>query len=625
MAVINPPELPAFIVNGNKDHKYVLTYSNKWVSELKQSRRVKGESVGRAIPVAGEDGCYELQFNDDFVAKYPELEQFKVLRHKGGKLEFKPIDSEKFTLEDRCKVQKLHGGATWALQQIIAGTPFQRALKRTFPHQALDRKLLSLAYFLVVEQDSSLSHYEEFAERTYLPYQRPLSGSAISKILKSVFQDDTERFFKNLHEEYRKEDKEHKGLDGHDFYALDSTSISTTADIASAEFGHSKDGLPIPQVNVLMIVDQKTGLPCYYRQISGSVPDVLTVRNTIADLTRIGVNANSVIMVSDRGYTSADNISDYLRNDFSFICNCKVNAEGFAHDYAMENYADLLNWDNGIAFLGQTCKTLKVNWRYERMPVDGKRKLNKDSEWVYVHIYYDEKINAEHTHNLKDNLLKYVELYNKEPKSLSALAMQYIDLYTVQHDGRASISMSKVNKALKLKGVRVLISNVISDPVEAYMAYENRNHVEYAFNAIKSRLKCNRVRVHSYESFNSKLFLQMLASFILTLVRHRVKHWNDVALSDKNKYKVMYDSDCKLLAKLDNIMMTRFKGGWYFDEITKKKAELFKIMGVQVPSTAQEALLDELGATDAPPPEVTVDPEDDNPVATIMKECQETL
>lgn len=622
MAVINPPELPAFIVNGSKDHKYVLTYSNKWVSELKQSRRVKGESVGRAIPVDGMEGCYELQFNADFVAKYPELEQFKVLRHKGGKLEFKPVDSERFTLEDRCKVQKLHGGATWALQQIITGTPFHKALKRTFPHQALDRKLLSLAYFLVMEQDSSLSHYEEFAERTYLPYQAPLTGSAISKILKSVSHDDIERFFKNLHEEYRKQDKEHKGLDGHNFYALDSTSISTSASISSAEYGHSKDGLPIPQINVLMIVDQKTGLPCYYRQISGSIPDVLTVRNTIADLTRIGVNANSVIMVSDRGYTSADNISDYLRNDFSFICNCKVNAEGFAHDYAMENYADLLNWDNGIAFLGQTCKTLRVNWRYERMPIEGKRNLYKDSDLVYVHIYYDEKINAEHTHTLKTNLLKYVELYNREPKKLSATEMQFIDLYTEQHDGRASICMSKVNKALKLKGVRVLISNVVSDPVEAYMAYENRNHVEYAFNTIKSRLKCNRARVHSYESFNSKLFLQMLASFIFTMIRHRVKNWNDVAKSNKNKYTVMYDSDCKLVAKLDNIMMTRFRDGWYFDEITKKKAELFKIIGVPVPTTAQEGTLDDIIYDNDPS---TEDPVNDDPLAPIQGNESEVL
>lgn len=585
MATITPPSLPPLIINGSKSHKYVMTYTNTWNSELKQSRRSKGTSVGKAIAVEGREGCYELIFNEDFVAKNPGLEQFKVFRCKGGKLEFKVIDEENKTLDTVRAVKKLHGGATWSLQQLIKDSAFRRALKRVFSRQALDRKLLSLAYYLVLNADSALCNYEEFAECTWLPYQKPLTGSATSRILNSISDDDIARFLTVLHEEYRKENKD--GLNKHTFYAFDSTSITTQAEIATAAFGHNKDLVPLPQVNILMLVDQKTGLPVYYRQFDGSVPDVKTVRNTIADLARLQITKSSIVLVSDKGYTSTENIDDYLRNNISFICNCRVNANGFAKELALENYAELLDWRNGSSFLGQTVKTIRTQWRYESMPVDGKRALKKDHAPVYVHIYYDEKINQDCCRVLKENLLKIVEKFNTTPKLISKAEQQYIDLYTELKDGKAEIQMYKVNNALKLKGVRVLISDTISDPIEAYVAYEDRNQVEYAFNTIKSRLSCNRVRVHSYEQFNSKIFLQVLASFIAITVRQKVKDWNAKAIKNKAQYNVVYDSDYKLLAKLNNVMMTSFKDGWYFDEIVGKKRELFTILNVPIPSAEQ--------------------------------------
>lgn len=603
MAVISTPTLPALIINGTKTKKYVMTYTNTWNSELKQSRRTKGKSVGKAVAVEGKDGCYELFFNEDFIAEYPELEQFRVFKYRGGKLEFKVIDEENKTLETVRAVKKLHGGASWALQQLIRDTALRRALARVFSHHALDRKLLSLAYYLVLNSDSALCNYEEFAECTWLPYQRPLTGNAISRILKGISDDDISRFFTVLHEEYRKENKE--GLNDHTFFAFDSTSITTQADVATAAFGHNKDLVPLPQVNVLMLVDQKSGLPVYYRQFDGSVPDVKTVRNTIADLTRLEIIKSSIVLVSDKGYTSTENIDDYLRNNISFICNCRVNAKGFARELALENYAALLDWRNGISFLGQTVKTVRTTWRYDSMPIEGKRTLKKDEAPVYVHIYFDEKINQDCCRILKENLLKIVEKFNTAPKLITKTEKQYIDLYTEVKDGKAEIQMFKVNNALKLKGIRVLISDLIDDPIEAFMAYEERNKVEYAFNTIKSRLSCNRVRVHSYEQFNSKLFLQMLASYVAIIVRQRVKEWNAKATKNKAQYNVVYDSDYKLLAKLNNVMMTKFKDGWYFDEIVGKKRELFSILNVAIPSAEQSVNEDKLDTTEANEKKIT--------------------
>ena len=55
--------------------------------------------------------------------------------------------------------------------------------------------------------------------------------------------------------------------------------------------------------------------------------------------------------------------------------------------------------------------------------------------------------------------------------------------------------------------------------------------------------------------------------------------------NEKQNYRLHYDSDHKLLAKLNNIYMTRFKDGWIFDEVVGKKKELFKILNLPLPTS----------------------------------------
>lgn len=157
--------------------------------------------------------------------------------------------------------------------------------------------------------------------------------------------------------------------------------------------------------------------------------------------------------------------------------------------------------------------------------------------------------------------------------------------YTQEADGKPVINMSRIDKKLRYAGVRVLVSDAIADPLECSVAYEERNEVEYAFNTLKSRLSCNRTGVHSTRAWDGRLFLEVLATAINSMVRARVRLYNETAV--KNKYRVHYDSDGKLLAKLNNVYMTKFSDGWIFDEVVGKKKELFKILNVPVPSAEQ--------------------------------------
>lgn len=81
------------------------------------------------------------------------------------------------------------------------------------------------------------------------------------------------------------------------YLALDSTSISThSLKLAKSAYGHNKDGDDLPQINVLLVVDQNTGEPVYYRAYNGNVPDFFTVKHFLQEQARIKLDENAVFV-----------------------------------------------------------------------------------------------------------------------------------------------------------------------------------------------------------------------------------------------------------------------------------------------------------------------------------------
>lgn len=605
MPVIATPELPRLIVNGSGNYKYVFTYQNHWDKDSKRAKRGKGDtqSVGRFVLDKNKPDMGEIVFNEEFKEKYPALEHLRVFRHKGGKLEFKPIDEELHNLIKPGEIVKLHGGATWALNQIVSETPLGRALKAVFPEYKAYLRILSLVYFIVVTEQRTLSNYEEFAECTWLPYGRGMTSGAVSRLLGKITQTKISKFLTKLNEEYQRDAGD--SIVEQRYLALDSTSITSYSEnIASVDWGKNKDLIEAPQTNVLLIVDQKTGAPVYYRNFDGNVPDIMTVRNTLAGLALHKIPTENVILVADRGYGSVSNFEDMFRNDMSFVFNTRRNICSAITDVVDEHYAELLDWNHGLSFIKQNAVTVPLNWRYDRFPVPGKKKQNKDVVKVYVHIYYNKAINDEAALRLKTQLTAAVTADATQPDKLTAAQKKLINKYTTVDGDKRKISMKAVDETLRYAGVRVLVSDAISDAQECAVAYEERNQVEYAFNRLKAELNCNRTGVHSTRNWDGKLFLEILATAVLGMVRARVKLYNETASANKKAYRVHYDSDHKLLAKLNNVYMTRFDAGFMFDEIAGKRKELFKILNVPVPSVEQLVTQEAAADEPAPPDEV---------------------
>lgn len=589
MAIVNTPKLPPLLFKISRAQTYVCTYKNKWDSNLQQSIRLKGQgkTVGKIIG-GGLEGV--IEWYDDFLEQYPELYSLKTERLKNNKfksakqakyyLKFTPIqkddmEEELLYVRKPVDVKQLNAGATWLLDNVVANTPLSKALNAVFNHHFQSQKLLSLAYFKALLPDNAMFLYEHFARDTRLPFHRPLSISSITRLFQNIKTNDIDRFLCKLNElSIEVEDNDSSNI----YYALDSTSISTySKNLTDANWGHNKDGDNLEQINVLFLVNQKTGLPLYYRYYSGSTPDVSTVSHILKDYARMGLNRKA-ILVADRGYSSIKNINKLYQDNQSFILNMKV---GFSlcKQCIVENLSKLTSLTTVDARIGQSVVTFKANWRFPLNCNHNTKYPPRDNAPIYIHLYLDHDMRYSAEANFRNRLANIRELQRQYPEvPLSTEDSDFLNKYTkVDNDGTLLMNHEAFFEYMLTKGIRVLVSDVVSDPIEAYRAYQERNEAEVSFSKYKEYAGAKRLNISSDKSLRGKMFVLFLSCSILCMLRSRMRNCQD------NGVKLPYDSVSQILASLSEVKQTIFQEGGYFSEVVGKNKQILEALNIPFP------------------------------------------
>ena len=164
-----------------------------------------------------------------------------ICERKGKDYVFTPMNEGGFTLSQAMEVKQLHAGATWALDQLVVQSPIGEALKTAFPQRRDYLKVLSIAYFIILNQDNNISKYPTFAEATRLPWGAPLHPSSIGRIFRKIKKQQIEKYFSALQEGLIEQKREVRDDDKLTL-ALDPTSISSYANkLPNVERGRNKD------------------------------------------------------------------------------------------------------------------------------------------------------------------------------------------------------------------------------------------------------------------------------------------------------------------------------------------------------------------------------------------------
>ena len=495
------PKLPPILVNKAGSVYYVYTYKNVWDRELKRSKRGESKKIGKILG-GQKDGV--ICFDESFLQERPEFRSFQVER-KGKEYVFTPLNESGTTLTQLQEVKQLHAGATWALDQLVAQSPVGEALKWAFPQRRDYLKILSICYFIILNQDNNISKYETFAEGTRLPWGAPLAPSSISRVFRKIRNQQIETYFSVFRDELL-EQQEKYGDKNEITLALDSTSGSNYVinNLLNLERHRYEDEDNLPLINLLALTEYESGIAFFYRAYDGKVPAAKTVSQVISE--NAGLSLKNVVFVSDKGYSDAKNINDCLRNKLGFLFNVQcAMPDSFAQeliDGEKENLRDLnrMDWLTKVFQI-----TKEINWTFESDLVEGQvtSKKTKESTIHYWHIYF----NRQFVENARQGLIERIDrvrekIYNGEELDENELTLLE-DVFEKHEEGDMisyTISNEKVDQKLRYKGYQMLVSDKISDARKAWCVYQERRILEDTFKTLKSRLSCVRNRVSDNES-----------------------------------------------------------------------------------------------------------------------------
>lgn len=471
----------------------------------------------------------------------------------------KPESAAKRVPVPETRTNRQYYGATYLLDQIGEKLGITNDLKACFPNDY--KKIESIAYFLILEDTNAISRFSKFSKTHRHPCGSDIPSQRSSELFQSITEEAKMKFFRLQGK--RRLEKE--------YWAYDSTSVSSYSDeLKQVKYGKNKDGEKLPQINLALLFGEKSGLPFYYRKLAGNIPDVRTVTELIRELDILGYRKIKLIM--DRGYYSAENINGLYKQHYKFLVGANTTLS-YAKAFIRELGDDIHNYENYNDQYKVYCASKTIAWDYTQdRPYKGDR-INEGRR-MYLHLYYNPEKAAEDN---QQRTAYYVRLEEelRSGKRKPEHEKDYARYFTVHETPVRGLKITPdneaMNKARKLYGYFVLISNEVKDPIEALQLYRTRDVAEKAFGNLKERLNCRRTLVSSDASLEGKLFVTFVSLIYLSYIKGQMQK-NDLF----SKYTIQ-----GLLDELDVIECFTEPGKAPIQgEVLKKQEELYKAMDV---------------------------------------------
>ena len=535
--------MTAIVYQTNKKTGVTYAYESisHWDKEKKQSR-AKRKCIGKVDPNTKK-----------IVPTHKKKEQEVVRQIKRGPSPITSMDRNFY-------------GATYLFDRIGIDTGVTDDLKACFPDNY--RQILSIAYYLILEDKNSLSRFPRWATLHKHPHGAVIPSQRSSEIFASITEEAKQRFF-HLQGKRRVEKE---------YLAYDTTSISSYSKcLKQVRYGKNKDHEHLPQINMALLFGQQSRLPFYYRKLAGNISDVKTLKKLLFDMNTLGYK--NIKMVLDRGFYSASNINDLYKHHLKFLIASKISLN-FVKIHLDTVREKMRNWNHYSQQHQVYAYSLPITWDYvQKRPY--KRDAIKSSRRMYLHIYYcperalndeiafnqrmvvwQEELETDHRHpDNEKHYAKYFEIKNTPVRGIKVIARE------------EAIAHAKRNY-----GYFVLLSNEVKNAIKALEIYRNKDLVEKAFHNLKERLNLRRLAVSSERSLDGKLFVQFIALIFLSFIKKKMQENNLF-----KKYTMQ-----EVLDELDVIECFEVPGKkLQIGEITKRQMDLYTNLGVHSPPSLQ--------------------------------------
>ncbi len=529
----------AIVHQENKSTGVVYVYESEsyWDKEKQQSRS-KRRCIGKLEPATGK-----IIYSKKYLAE-KELESLK----KRG-----PVAS--------VESKRLFYGATYLFDQISENLGIGPDLEFCFGEKA--KMIMSLAYYLILEDSNAMSRFSKWGKTHFHPYGRDFPSQRISELFASIDENAKQEFFK----------QQGSRRDENEFLAYDSTSISSYSKlIKQVKWGKNRDDDLLAQINLALIYGQKSRLPVYYRKLPGNIADVTTINKLIKDIEFLELGKFMLIM--DRGFFSKANINALYEKHYKFLIGAKIGNSFVQKELALvrETMKTRAHYSSDLEV---NYYTKPIAWRYQGKKKNGE--IVTSDKRMYLHIFYNHQRAAEDqiAFNKKMDQLEEELLSGKRVKDNEKLYEKYYHINSTPKKGIKLIpKQAAMDEAQKNYGYYVFVSNKEKDPLAALQIYRSKDIIEKAFENLKERLNARRTTVSSEENLEGKLFVQFVSLMILAYI--------DKVMRDNKLYKKYTLKG--LLDELDIIERFERPGKrHHVGEITQKQSLIYEAMNVEPP------------------------------------------
>ena len=520
----------------NKIGKYTYLYESVSYRDENGKPQTRKTSIGKLDPITG---------NPIYKPEYLER-----IRATGKEL---PSDVKQYSKDDIMHSTVQEFGVFYLLESISEEIGLTTILKKVVKKRW--EQILTLAFYMVATGDPAV-YCEDWIMKSESLACGKMSSQNISELLRVITNE--ERL--NFHEKWcaLRNEKE--------YFALDITSISSYSElIGDVEWGYNRDNEKLPQINVCLLLGEESQLPVLQTTYSGSITDVTTLKSTLQLASNLKLTNISIVM--DKGFSKKENIDAMLNDEdgIRFIIPAPFTMN-FTKNLITQEKKTIDTPENTIV-LGQ----------------DIVRGVTKLSDWHSTHkIYAHVIVNTGLLYHKKNKLYGEVAMLRQEalenptnPKRTKN-SMKYLSIRKSNKESSGytvKIKQKTIDEELAHKAAVVLLSNHIDNATEALKIYRAKDVVEKGFMKLKNCLDLGRIRVHSDQRMNNKLFIGFIALILMAHI-HKV-------MSDNNMYEKT--SLKKMLKSLERLRIQYINGDRILFPATKEQKEIFKAFGFPVP------------------------------------------
>ena len=481
-------------------------------------------------------------------------------RSKDGPVEFGPKYRARMAKEkvvDTLAISKTTAiGEYLLLKEAEGRARVASALARVFSKEE-GKRILALASYSVCTGDPLSYAGPWLVDHGFGDLD--LEAARISELLPSLTQDKQNAFFKDW--------LKRKGSRGTLCY--DITSISSYGKNNDLiEWGYNRDKEKLQQLNLALLSGRDNGLPLWYTPLPGSLNDSKSLASLIDELEKL--ECGKFALVIDKGFYSKANINYMVDRKIRFMIPIP-NTVGWHKELIGENRAKMFSNVDGYIPSDDGGRLLQSVTLYRPFE-DGSR--------GWVHIYYDSEIRGQAEQSFMEEYKKRYEEFasgNLDPNHLEYY-QQYFKRGNRTKNGQKVLARKDPVKVFEedISGYWCIHTSAEKDARKALSAYRKRSSIEQLFDDLKNTLDCNRLRVHTKEAMQGRLFIQFVALILLTELKRMIKEHS----KEISKYG---SGHRQVLGRVASYSRVTFKGKYkdLFTAPTKGQEEIFTAFGIR--------------------------------------------